>query len=32
VTFTFQNNVSTNPALYTPPGSATFTPFGPVSF
>jgi hypothetical protein len=30
VTFTFQNNVSTNPALYT--GSATFNPFGPVPF
>jgi hypothetical protein len=30
--FTFQSNVSTNPALYTPPGSATFSPFGPVAF
>jgi hypothetical protein len=30
LTFTFQNNVSTNPALYT--GTATFDPFGPVPF
>jgi len=29
LTFTFQNNVSTNPANYT--GSATFSPFGPVT-
>jgi hypothetical protein len=32
VTFTFQNNVSKDPALYTPPGSATFNLFGPVPF
>jgi hypothetical protein len=31
MTFTFQSNVSTNPLLY-PPSSATFAPFGPVSF
>jgi septal ring-binding cell division protein DamX len=30
LTFTFQNNVSTNSALYT--GSATFNPFGLVTF
>jgi hypothetical protein len=29
LTFTFTNNVSTNPANYT--GSATFNPFGPVT-
>ena len=29
LTFTFQNNVSTNPSNYT--GSATFSPFGPVT-
>jgi hypothetical protein len=30
LTFTFQNNVSTNPSNYT--GSATFSPFGPVTY
>jgi hypothetical protein len=32
VTFTFQSNVSTINTNYNPPGSATFSLFGPVAF